>query len=212
MSDAISDCLSVSSPEQNTTKSQLLGVKEKIDKIVQEYNKAGTPEIPKKLRKNLKDRLILTLVSKTNGVTSTQWRNQRAQDVYLQVLNACPHLYVAFISAIAPTACIEPSLGRTVTELLQLNKETPVRLNLNTEAKEFFKSTAVAGAFTDDPRYVKFICSLFPEGVEILRYNSSPPFSSKAKLTLPDRRHHRTDRLSEPPLSTETPDPSMSHI
>jgi hypothetical protein len=53
--------------------------------------------------------------------------------------------------------------------------ETPVRLKLNSEAKEFFRSIAVAGAFTEGPRHVKFIHSLFPEGVEILPYNSSPP-------------------------------------
>jgi hypothetical protein len=158
----------VSSSEQNTTKSQLLSLKEKIDKTVQEYNKAGIPEIPKKLRKDLKDRLTLTWVSSTEGASSTQWRKERAHDVYLQVLNACPHLYVAFISIIAPTACFQPNIGRTVAKLLQLNKETPVRLKLNSEAKEFFRSIAVAGAFTEDPRFVKFICSLFPEGVEIL--------------------------------------------
>ncbi|KAF8855975.1 hypothetical protein BDZ45DRAFT_486564 [Acephala macrosclerotiorum] len=163
MSDAISDCLSVSSPEQDTTKSQLLSLKEKIDEIVQEYNKAGIPEIPKKLRKDLKDRLTSTWVLSARRVPSTQWRNQRAQDVYLQVLNACPHLYIAFISVIAPTACFQPNLGRIVAELLQLNKETPVRLKLNSEAKEFFTSIAVAGAFTEDPRYINLICSLFPE-------------------------------------------------
>jgi len=161
------------SPEQSATKSQLLNLKEKIDKIVREYNEAGIPAIPRKTRKDLRDRLTLTWVPVTAGISSTKWRNERAQDVYRRVLNACPHLYIAFISVIAPTACFQPDLGRIVTELLHLVEETPIRLNLNSEEKEFFRSVAEACAVTEDPWYTKFICSLFPGGVKIL-YDSSP--------------------------------------
>lgn len=150
------------SPEQSATKSQLLNLKEKIDKIVREYNEAGIPAIPRKTRKDLRDRLTLTWVPVTAGISSTKWRNERAQDVYRRVLNACPHLYIAFISVIAPTACFQPDLGRIVTELLHLVEETPIRLNLNSEEKEFFRSVAEACAVTEDPWYTKFICSLFP--------------------------------------------------
>lgn len=83
-------------------------------------------------------------------------------------LNVCLYLYVAFISVIILTACFQHNLRRNVTELLQLKKEIILRLKLNTEAKEFLKSTLVASIFTEDLCYVKFIYLLFFKGIKIL--------------------------------------------
>ncbi len=84
--------------------------------------------------------------------------------MYLEAQDLNPHLCLAFVSVVTPTTCSTPNFQTIVADLLQFDKENPVRLKLNIEAKNFFESVAVAEAFTDDRRYIEFINALFPEG------------------------------------------------
>lgn len=161
MTGSSSHSLVTSSPEQDT--GDLLSLQNNIKNVAREYNSSGLPKIPVKIRKTLRDRLTLAWVANPRRVASTNWRNVRARDVYQEVQSSSSHLFLAFLSVVSPTTCSKQGFEKIVAKLL--DSTISVKLQLNVEAKEFFRSVAVAGDFTDNPGYIKFMNALFPEGL-----------------------------------------------
>ena len=154
----------VDAASQDVEDRQLLSLMKDIEDIVRKYNSTGIPKTPRKIRTNLKDRLILTWGTNAKiGANSTNWRIARARDLYLEVFDSSPHLFVAFISVVSPTTCSTPDFWKIVTKLLR--SPILVQLQLNAETKDFFRSVAVDGAFTDNPGYIRFANAIFPEGL-----------------------------------------------
>jgi hypothetical protein len=86
--------------------------------------------------------------------------------VYLEVQDSSPHLFLAFLSVVSPTVCSTPNFQKIVSKLLSFDRQTPVKLRLNTDAKYFFDSIAAEETLKDNPCFVKFVEALFPEGLQ----------------------------------------------
>ncbi|KFZ00647.1 hypothetical protein V500_00978 [Pseudogymnoascus sp. VKM F-4518 (FW-2643)] len=215
--------LSTTSSLENTENSRLLNLKEDIKNAVCEYDDGCILKIPSKIRKNLKDRFTLTWGAKSKMVVpSTKWRNDRARDVYLEVQDLYPHLFVAFVSVVLPTICSRPDFYKVVADLLLLEKGDPVQLNLNTEARDFLKSVAAEGKFTDDSRFIKFFKALFPKDSQDLGILGQLPPSYRKHPCLHDETRHETSRkrprvlelssLAETSKNCATPTESQSAL
>ncbi|KFY48961.1 hypothetical protein V495_00870 [Pseudogymnoascus sp. VKM F-4514 (FW-929)] len=188
--------LKTSNPEQDNGDRQLLSLIESIKHVVHDYNTTGIPRVPGKFRTNLKDRLILTLgTNSRRAVPSTNWRNDRARNVYLEVQDSNPHLFLAFLSVVSPTVCSTPNFQKIVSKLLSFDRQTPVELRLNTDAKDFFDSIAAEETLKDNPRYVEFVKALFPEGQDLT-------FEHEANNQ--DQLSRKRPRVSDPSFPTGT--------
>ncbi|KAL5344687.1 hypothetical protein ACLOAV_010379 [Pseudogymnoascus australis] len=150
--------------DPHLTDAELRIVKESIKVVVENYNSEGRiPRAPGTTRKNLKNRLLLTMGRmKEYKVPATRWRKDKGRKVYLQVLKACPHLFLAFVAAVAPTVCHRLK-DDNIQTLIQDNEVEPLRLRLNADAKDFLNSVATEGKFANDQRYLGLVSSLFPE-------------------------------------------------
>lgn len=212
MAGGASHLLITSNSEQDNEDRQLLSLTESIKHVVQEYNTTGIPRVPGKIRTNLKDRLILTWgTNSRRTVPSTNWRNDRARNVYLEVQDSNPHLFLAFLSVVSPTVCSTPNFQKIVTKLLSSDKQIPVELKLNTDAKDFFGSIAAEETLTDKPRYIEFVKALFPEGLQRSHFNLSKTNRNVGQdLTCEHGAGHQDRRSRKRPRVSESSSPTVT--
>ncbi|KFZ10197.1 hypothetical protein V502_08267 [Pseudogymnoascus sp. VKM F-4520 (FW-2644)] len=156
-----------STTDPHLTDAELLIVQESIKVVVENYNSEGRiRRAPGATRKTLRNRLLLTLGQrKEYKAPATRWRKDKGRKVYLQVLGACPHLFLVFVTAVAPTVCNRLK-DSNVQSLIQDNEAELLRLGLNVGAKEFLNSVATEGKFANDQRYLILFNLLFPEGLQ----------------------------------------------
>ena len=138
----------------------------RIQHTAQALNEAGN--VLKSLRNDLESRLVLAWGESADlqDQSTTAWRKRNAQNIYQEVQDENHHLFLAFILAMGPTACSRTGFKTCVQALLKADRNGRQKLQLNREAKELFESTALRRQFAGNARYVNFMKSLFPEGLQ----------------------------------------------
>ncbi len=138
----------------------------KIQDTAQVLNEAGN--VPKPLRNDLESRLVLAWGESADlaDQSTTAWRKRNAQNIYEEIQDENHHLFLAFILAMGPTACSRTGFKNCVQALLKADRNGRQKLQLNLEAKELFKSIAIRRGFAGNARCVKFMRSLFTEGLQ----------------------------------------------
>ena len=138
----------------------------RIDKILHQVNKDNT--IPPRRHADLENRLVITCQDfprqKRHAVAQpVAWRYQnirkRASTVYCNVLDSSPSIYLAFILAISPDACLrlEPS-----KEFFERYEKTTKPV-LNNNARSLLVSIANRCRIDGNRRFQKLLRFLFLE-------------------------------------------------
>jgi hypothetical protein len=94
-------------------------------------------------------------------------RENKAHKVYLQVLDEDCHVFLPFILATSPRACVSFDLGG----FSQQHKDHRFRLDLSIETKELLEGIARRQGFIQNPYFKKLIKSIFLEGLYEILYS-----------------------------------------
>jgi hypothetical protein len=87
-------------------------------------------------------------------------RENKAHKVYLRVLDEDCHVFLPFILAISPRACVTFNHD----DFFLHHKDRRSRLDLSTETKELLEGIARRRGFAQNPQYRKWIESISPKG------------------------------------------------
>jgi len=156
------------SPVKNVTDTEQLKAKQNILDTVGKLRGGHIPDDSVYHRKDIRDRLLITLGPLTRPpVSSTRWRRNSARKGYLTILKASHHLLVPFIISIPPSVCATLTSNGSIQALAEDEDLLSTRLKLDDDARELLDSIAVDGGFTDDQIYTDLINSLFLEGLPI---------------------------------------------
>jgi hypothetical protein len=93
----------------------------------------------------------------------TSWRDTAARKTYAKIQDINDHLLLPFVLAAPPTDCSTPAV-KEVIRILRSHQYTSFRLSLNHGSKELLQSWAIEAGFATNPRYLRLIGSLFPQG------------------------------------------------
>ncbi len=93
-------------------------------------------------------------------------RENKAHKVYLEVLDKDCHLFLPFLLATSPRACISFDLE----DFFQKHKGRRCRLDLSIESKQLLQGIAGRRGFDQNHYYKKLIESIFPEGPYEISY------------------------------------------
>lgn len=90
-------------------------------------------------------------------------RQNRARILYLHVQDENCLLFLPFILAHSPRACVDIKS----TELAELRKygRDQVQIDASTETKELISSMAIRRGFNENLNYLRFMMTMFPEGL-----------------------------------------------
>jgi hypothetical protein len=139
----------------------------RINKVLKDIGRRQT--IPSNYRATLEKRLVIACkpltrqprgkVRRSRSDILSHHKQKKANNVYLEVLDEDPHLFLPFILAISPSAC-----GTfDASELCQrLKQEHPIQLR--NDAKIVLDDIANENGIIGSPHYKKLIQDLFREG------------------------------------------------
>lgn len=142
---------------------------DKINATVTQLNQLGT--IPSRYLADLADRLRLTFdppqrCPRRGGreepkVSTRRWKEKRAYNVYSDILDHRPDIYLAFILVIPPTTCRAFNVS---SFLEQYDKANPHRnpVSLNNDARGLLQEISLKGHFEGSDRFKTFESALFP--------------------------------------------------
>lgn len=138
-----------------------------IDKVLRDLRRCRT--IPLSYRTALEERLVILCkplnrqprrkVPRAIRDNRLHHNQKKAQNVYLQILEEAPGVFLPFLIAISPRACEELDLST----FLQNYKEQE-QIQLRNDAEEIFEKTANTHGINESSHYKKLIRLLFPKG------------------------------------------------
>lgn len=157
--------------------------------VLRELNRRET--IPQVYLKDLEQRLVVTFKKSVPGRRipnkarrskeeyKLQYTAKKAQQIYVEVAEDLPYLYIPFILAISPKSCEKFDLGLFRRERLT---ET---VNLKDNIRLILEDIATRNEFDQDRLFRKLIRTLFQGSSSLLRISFTPLTSGKS-LTMAD--------------------------
>jgi hypothetical protein len=140
-----------------------------IYSVSKELNTRGA--IPSYRQKDLEDRLVIAFkepgrqpraeVPREQKQILANSRENKARKVYLQVLDEDGHVFLPFILAISPRACVSFDLDR----YFRYHEDRRCGLQLSVETKGLLEGIARRRGFIQNPHYKKLVQLVFPQGL-----------------------------------------------
>jgi hypothetical protein len=147
-----------------------------MDKIISLIDKTITVldrrrRVPLTLEEDFKERLCITFVPLERLKKSTGQRRaaesrtlhvrKRAHEVYLEILDESPRIYLPFILSVSPQTC-RPLNSSGFLEQYNRQHPQPINIQLDLDAKALFTQTSEECNFSKSGAYKKLIRILFP--------------------------------------------------
>lgn len=156
----------------------------KVNEILCEHHRLGT--IPSRDQGGLLTRLSLTFDpplhversdvrwgrGEEHKEANRRWQGRQAFNVYSEVLDRRPDIFLAFVVARPASRCI----GFNVTEFLRRYNEAYPDRNfapLDNDARELLLHTSRKGNFSTNERFQRFLCKIFPPSSSFLTLSLS---------------------------------------